>query len=203
MKELLLSIAAISAENRTIKAEPFSGKQEDYPKWRLKQKQLFISANMAHVLEPSFLGKLPSTETCKLNEATPAGRDHAKYRRQNAKAAAVLIAAQDSEDVILAIQEANSMELPWPSGTAPDMWKALEDIFQPDDGMADMQMEEDLHALKFTKKEEPKQLALRIAKISMRCKKPLSDLKKASHIMRLGKAHYADVLCAEERACHR
>ena len=51
------------------------------------------------------------------------------------------------------------------------MWKALEDIFQPDDGMSDMQMEEDLHALKFTKKEEPKQLALRIAKISMRYKK--------------------------------
>ena len=42
MKELMLSLAAISAENQTIKAEPFSGKQEDYPKWRLKQKQLFI-----------------------------------------------------------------------------------------------------------------------------------------------------------------
>ena len=64
-------------------------------------------------------------------------------------------------------------------------------------------MEEDLHALKFTKKEEPKQLALRIAKISMRYKKPLTEQKKAVHIMRLGKAHYADVLCAEERACQR
>ena len=89
MKELLLSIAAISAENRTIKAEPFSGKQEDYPKWRLKQKQLFISANMAHVLEQSFLGKLPSTETCELDETTAAGKDHAKYQRQNVKDAAV------------------------------------------------------------------------------------------------------------------
>ena len=95
------------------------------------------------------------------------------------------------------------MIVTWPSGTAPDMWKALEDIFQPDDGLSDMQMEEDLHALKFTKKEEPKQLALRIAKISMRYKKPLTDKKKAAHIMRLGKAHYADVLCAEERACQR
>ena len=140
MKELLLSIAAISAENRTIKAEPFSGKQEDYPKWRLKQKQLFMSANMAHVLEQSFLRKLPSTETCELNEATPTGRDHAKYRRQNAKAAAVLIAAQESEDVILAIQEANTLLITWPSGTAPDMWKALADIFQPNDGLSDKQM---------------------------------------------------------------
>ena len=129
MKELLLSIAAISAKNRTIKAEPFSGKQEDYPKWRLKQKQLFISANMAHDLEPTFSVKLPSSKTMELDETTPAGKEFAKYRRQNAKAAAVLIAAQESEDVILAIQEANTMIVTWPSGTAPDMWKALEDIF--------------------------------------------------------------------------
>ena len=115
----------------------------------------------------------------------------------------VLLAAQESEDVILAIQEANTMIVTWPSGTAPDMWKALEDIFQPDDGLSDMQMEEDLHALKFTKKEEPKQLALRIAKISMRYKKPLTDKKKAAHIMRLGKVHYADVLCAPERVYQR
>ena len=64
-----------------------------------------------------------------------------------------------------------------------------------------MLMEEDLHALKFTKKEEPKNLALKIAKISMSYKVKLPDSKKATHIMRLGRAHYADVLTAKERAC--
>ena len=156
MKELIQSMMAMNAENWTIKAELFSGKQEDYPKWRLKQRQLFILAIMAHVLEPEFSTKLPSSETMELDETDPAGKEFAKYRQQNAKAAAVLIAAQESEDVILAIQESNTMLVTWPSGTAPDMWKTMEDIFQPDDGMADMQMEENLHALKFTKKEEPK-----------------------------------------------
>ena len=59
-------------------------------------------------------------------------------------------------------------------------------------------MKEDLHALKFTNKEEPHKLALRIAKNSMKYKKRLSDQHKAAHIMRLGKANYTDVLCAEE-----
>ena len=44
---------------------------------------------------------------------------------------------------------------------------------------------------------------LRIAKISMRYKKKLTDKQKAAHIIRLRKAHYADVLCAKERVCHR
>ena len=76
--------------------------------------------------------------------------------------------AQESEDVILALQEANELKFTWPSGTAPNMWKELMNTFQPDDGLSEMLIEEDFHALKFTKKEEPKNLALNIAKISMR-----------------------------------
>ena len=66
-----------------------------------------------------------------------------------------------------------------------------------------MQMEEELHIIKFTKKEEPQKLALRIAKISMKYKKRLNNQQKVAHIMRLEKAHHADVLCVEERAYRR
>ena len=55
--------------------------------------------------------------------------------------------------------------------------------------------------LKFTRKEEPKNLALNIAKISMRYTVKLPDSKKGAHILRLGKIHYADVLVAKERPC--
>ena len=119
---------------------------------------------MAQVLEPEFVAKLLSSETMELDESDPDSKQFASYRRQNVKAAAVLIAAQESEDVILAIQEANTMIVTWPIGTAPDVWKTLEDIVQPDDGLSEMQMEENLHALKFTKKTELKQLALKIVK---------------------------------------
>ena len=96
MKELMQAMMAISAKNQTIKAGPFSGKQEDFPKWRLNQKQHFISANMAHVLDPGFMRKLPSSKTMELDENDPDDKQFAKYWWQNAKAAAVLIAAQES-----------------------------------------------------------------------------------------------------------
>ena len=72
------------------------------------------------------------------------------------------------------------------------MWKELNTISKPDDWLSETSTEEDLYALKFTKKEEPESLAL---------KSELSDSKEVAHIMRLGKAHYADVLTAKERAC--
>ena len=78
MKELIQSMIAMNVEDRTIKADPFSGKQEDYlNKWRLKQKQLFILASMAHALEPTFNGKLPSSETMELDESNPDGKQFA------------------------------------------------------------------------------------------------------------------------------
>ena len=116
------------------------------------------------------------------------------------KAGAVILAAQESEYVILALQEANELVLTWPSGTALNMWKELINIFQPDDGLSKLSMEEELHALKFTKKEEPKKTALKMATISMSYKIKLSDSEKAAHIMILGKAHHADVITAKERA---
>ena len=54
-----------------------------------------------------------------LDESIPEHKQWAKYRQQNAKAGAVLLAAQESEDVNLALQDDNELTLTWPSGTAP------------------------------------------------------------------------------------
>ena len=71
MTELIQSTMAMNAKNQTIKAKPFSGKQEDFPKWQLKQKQHFIGANMGHVLEKPFSAKLPTRKTTELEENIP------------------------------------------------------------------------------------------------------------------------------------
>ena len=154
---------------------------------------------MGHVLEECFSAKLPTREAMDLDKTMPEHKQWARYRRQNVKAGAVIRAAQESADVILSIQESNTLLLIWPCETAPDMWRALEDIFQPYDGLSEMQMEENLHALKFTKNKEPQKPDLRIAKIIMKYKKKLTDQQKASHIMRLGKAHYVVVFAPKKR----
>ena len=94
MRDMIQAMMAMSNENQMIKAEPFSGKQEDFTKWQMKEKQNFIMVNMGHVLEKSSLAKLPSSETVELDESIPEHKQWAKYRQQNAKAGAVILTAQ-------------------------------------------------------------------------------------------------------------
>ena len=64
-------------------------------------------------------------------------------------------------------------------------------------------MEEKLHNLKFTKEEEANNPSLVIGKMTMRYKRNLPGPKKASHILRLEKVHYADILADKERSCQQ
>ena len=121
MKEMMQAMMDMSGQSQTTKIDPFNGKQEDYPKWALKQKQMFVTADLGHVLDNSFLGKLPRRKDMELNNSSVEHKQWVRYRRQNAKRGAAIVGAQESEDVILALQEANELELTWPSRTAPNM----------------------------------------------------------------------------------
>ena len=90
---------------------------------------MFVTADLGHVLDNNFLGKLPRSKDMEFNNSSAAHKEWAKYRQQNAKAGAAIMGAQDSKDVILALQEANELELAWPSRTAPNMWKELKNMF--------------------------------------------------------------------------
>ena len=54
MNEMMQVMIPISGQ-RTIKIELFNGKQKDYPKWELKQRNNFVMDNLGHVLEESFV----------------------------------------------------------------------------------------------------------------------------------------------------
>ena len=106
--------------------------------------------------------------------------------------------AQVSEDIHLGLKDSNELTPTFPSAIAPNYWKELKNMFQLDDGLSEMPMDEDLHKLKFAKKKNPQNLSLAIAKIIMRYKVKLPDSKKAAHILRLEKLHYPDVLAAKK-----
>ena len=106
------------SRGNTIKIEPFSGKAKDFPKWELKQRNNFIMADMGHVINESFLLKLPASEDQELDPTDSSQKVLIKYRRQNAKAVAAIIAAQESEDVIMGLQDANDLVVTFPSGVA-------------------------------------------------------------------------------------
>ena len=76
-------------------------------------------ADMEHVLDKKLLEKSPSSKSLKLDESIPEHKEWVEYRRQNAKSGAAILSAQEREDIILALQEANELKLTLPSGTSP------------------------------------------------------------------------------------
>ena len=52
-------------------------------------------ADMGHVLDKKLLAKLPSSKVVELDESKLDHKQWAKYRRQNVKAGAVILSAQN------------------------------------------------------------------------------------------------------------
>jgi hypothetical protein len=81
---------------------------------------------------------------------------------------AVIMGAQESDNVTLGLQDSNKLALTLPNGRATNLWRELENAFQLNAGLSEILMEEDLHVLKFVEKEEPKNLALEISRFFTR-----------------------------------
>ena len=96
-------MVAMSAENRTIKAEPFSGKERGLSKMADEAETKLYNVQHGTRFGEVILDKVTQQQNNRVRESIPEHKQCAKYQRQNAKAGAVLLAAQESEDVILAL----------------------------------------------------------------------------------------------------
>ena len=112
-------------------------------------------ANLGHVLEESFAEKVLISETIDLDAMKPQHKESAKHRQQNATVVAAIVGVQEIEDVNVRLQDLNELTLTFLSRNAFNYWKGLKNMLHPDNGLSEIWMEEDLHKLKFKKKEEP------------------------------------------------
>jgi hypothetical protein len=117
-------------------------------------------AYMAHVLDEKFLDKLPNSENMYLDPKNTDHQDWMKHQQQNEKAMTEIVEGQESEDVLLELYDSNKLTVTSPGGIAPNYWKESKNMFQPNDGLSEMSMEEDLHKPKFTKKGRSKESVL-------------------------------------------
>lgn len=139
-------------------------------------------ANIGRVLDKNFLDKLSTSVNQELDPENSDHKELINYWRQNPKTMAAIVTAQESEDVIMGLRDSNKLIVTFMSEITCNYCKELKNKFQPEDRLFEMSMEEDLHKLKFTKKEDPKKLSLSIAKITMRYKHALPDSKKPAHV---------------------
>jgi len=63
----------------------FSGKQADFPKYKIQLKATLGMAGWASVLKPTFLATMPATEDAVMNDSVPTEKAVNEAREKNAK----------------------------------------------------------------------------------------------------------------------
>ena len=138
---------------------------------------------LSDTLVASFMSKLPAREDTVLNYTDPTGKGQHEVLARSSKMMTIYIAGQDSDKMINAVGLCQTPE--FPSGLACMFNGILAERFEPDDAIAEMQMEEDLAKLQIIARDDPRDI--KIVVIQMRYGVPLLDTRKAVIIMGAGK----------------
>jgi hypothetical protein len=86
----------------------------------------------------------------------------------------------------------------FPSGRAWKLWLELQGDFNPDDSIAETELELVLTKLKLTNKKNPRKLLEEIVSCEVKYGVPVSDGKKVAHLIRLGGKKYGTVITATQ-----
>ena len=148
-------------QTQSIKCPHFSGKKGDYPFWMIQFRAYAATVGISDALEDGFQSKLPPTEMAALDETNDAAL--IKARNRNARAMAALTLGQKDNKVMALIHRSRSKD--WPGGLAHEAVKLLKKRFEPDDDMAELDMQAELDKLKLGKNEDPELLQDKVAEI--------------------------------------
>ena len=82
----------------------------------------------------------------------------------------------------------------FPSGKAWKLWKEMKEEYNPDDSIAEAELELALSKLKLTKKKNPRRIIEEIASCEVKFGIPVSDSKKVAQLIPLGGSEYGTII---------
>jgi hypothetical protein len=124
-----------------IKARPpsFSGKQKDWPFFKMQLLVYSSTLGLEGVLEETFDKELPARQDTVLNATDTTHAIQADAREANAKVMPVLVLGFKKPALVNTIAMSNSAE--WPVGKGWRVWKTFHDRYAPDDATSEMSIE--------------------------------------------------------------
>jgi hypothetical protein len=100
-----------------------------------------------------------------VNVATDEGKEHVKLVKKSKKAMMQLILAIDTESLLNKSKLEEHRNKDWPTGKAHAVMTDIKTVYEPNDTMAEMDMEIELGKLKLGLKKNPKDLNDKLAAI--------------------------------------
>ena len=153
--------------------------------WEMKFVAYARVNGFGEALESGHENRLPATQSTVLNESDAGELAQKKAREMNDRAMQALILASKNELLMNIIKKEMKHDADWSGAKA---WRVMRELcreFQPDDNVAESELEEEILALKFKKGEDPKEIHKKMSALEVKCNTTVSEVKRRAVVVRL------------------
>jgi hypothetical protein len=182
------------------KPPQFNGKRgDDYFMWNMKFKADMVMKGLWDAFLASFKQELPAKESVPFNLDTDEGKKQQKAVKMNQKAIMQFTLSFTKVGLMNKINcEQLKDKVNWPTGKAYSVTQVILKEYEPEDTMAEMEMEAALEKMKLDPKKDPNNLNDELAAIECKFSIEMSNSKKKAQVLRLGGVNYAGVIATTQ-----
>ena len=179
----------------TSKTPVFSGNHgDDWTIWEMKMSAHLMEKGLDACLDPTFETRLPNKESGPFDMTVEDEKNQKEAVDMNKKAMCQFIQAFSTMSLLSKVNLQKKADKNFPSGRVWKLWLELQGDFNPDDSIAETELELALTKLKLTNKKNPRKLLEEIASCEVKYGVPVSDGKKVAQLIRLGGKKYGTVI---------
>jgi hypothetical protein len=177
------------------KPPQWDGKKGDsYLMWKIKFLAHATMLNLEECFTLDYDKELPAKEKEAFNLTTTEGQKWLAAVKKNKKAMMQFALSFTKVAQLNKVNRATRADPNWPSGKAIEVMAQLVKEYEPDDTMAEMEMENALNKLTLSKKKDPNDINDELSAIECRYKIDLTESKKKAQVLRIRGAQYASVI---------
>jgi hypothetical protein len=185
-------IRVLSANN--LKPPQFNGKKGDsYLMWKMKFETDMVMKGLHDTFQPELEAELPTKEKVEFDLTDKTEKKQHDAVVMNLKAIMQFVLLFSTVPLLNKLNcKKRKDKTNWPSGKAHHVVIMTE--FEPEDTMAEMEMERALAKLKLGPKKDPNELLDEFASIECQYLLELSKSKKKVQVLRLGGTQYSSII---------
>jgi hypothetical protein len=157
-------------------------KGDSYLMWKIKYTAHMLMLGLDDAFDPDFEEELPKKEKDTFNLTSDEGKNWANAVKKNKKAMKQFALSLTKVAQLNKLNCAGRTNKDWPSGKAHEVMTQLMKEYEPDDTMAEMEMEKALSKLTLGKKKDPNDLLDEMFAIECRYKIDLTKSKKKAQV---------------------
>jgi hypothetical protein len=182
----------------------FDGEKRDkYLMWKLKFEADQMMKGLFEASQPEFESKLPSKEKAVLNLSIKDQKKQHDADKMNQKAMMQLALLFTQVSLMNKLNVEKRRDKDWPTRKAHRVMSTLIKEFEPEDTMAEMEMEQALAKMKLGPKKDPSKLLNKLASIECKYSLELSNSKKKAQVLRLGGSLYSSIIATTNMIYHK